>query len=119
MRQAAVHRFSYDGMYEVSLSEPHLGLMRMDIDIDILWGKRQEHKHHRMAFLRQDMAVGFRERMQEDAIAHDASVDEEVLGVATRTAPRRWGHEPGKQQRALSLFNGDQLPADLSPPNRG
>jgi hypothetical protein len=80
-------------MDEVGLSEPYFSLVRVNVDVDVLRGKGQEHEYHRVALFGQDVPVGFGQGMQEDTVAHHAPVDEEVLGIATGATPRRWRHE--------------------------
>jgi hypothetical protein len=50
-------------MHEVRLDETDLGLVRVHIDIDVLWRERQEHEHHRVTLLRESMAICFRKGM--------------------------------------------------------
>ena len=85
-----MHRLSNQVVDEVRLRKAHFGLMGVDIDINILRRKGQEHKHHRMALLRQNVTVGFREGMQENPISDEATVDKQILPVACGAAPRRW-----------------------------
>ena len=68
--------------HDAGIAEAHLGLGRMDVDVDHLGRRFEEQRHHRMAVARQEILVGAAHRAGQQLVAHRAAVDEEILVLA-------------------------------------
>ena len=78
--------------HEAAVTEPHLGLGRVDVDVDLTRIKRDEQRQDRLAVARQIVRVGAAHRAKEELVAHRTAVDEEVL-------PERVGARERRQRR--------------------
>ena len=66
-------------MHQTAITEAHLVLGRVHIDIDYCRIKLQiEHKHW-MTTMKQHIAICLTYRVSNQAVTHDTAIDEEVL----------------------------------------
>ncbi len=67
---------------EAGLAEADFGLGGMDVDVDFLRRHLEEEQDYRVRRGWKDVAVGFAERVEDELVADEALVDEDVDGVA-------------------------------------
>ena len=84
-------------MHDAGVAEAHFGLGRMDVDVDVLRIDMHEEDDRRMTFEVEGIA-GAACGVREDAIFHEAAVDEEEL-VAARSVAEAARDEPGMVPR--------------------
>ena len=75
------------------LAEAHFSLRRMHIDIDFAGRHLQKQQHHGINRGRNDVAVGFGQRVLHQAVANQAPVDEYVDRIAIQLLDLRLGDE--------------------------
>ena len=85
---------------QAGLAKTHLGLGRVDIDVDLLWRHFDKEQHHGKGGWRQDIAVGFAHGMQEQAVADETPIDEAVDGIAVEFLQIRLGGEAADPHEA-------------------
>jgi hypothetical protein len=68
--------------HQRGVAEAHLGLGRMDVDVDRVGRQLEEERHHGVAVARQEILVGAAHRALQQPIAHRPAVDEEILARA-------------------------------------
>ncbi len=90
--QAVAQGADHQPAYEARIAEAHLGLGRMDVDVELVRVEVEVERRQRMAVARQEIGVGGAQGPLKQAVAHRASVDEQVL--VGRVAPRE-----GRQAR--------------------
>ena len=74
-------------MHGAGVPEAHLGLGRVDIDVDPVWVDGKKQAERGLALAMQYVFVGLTHRVGEELVAHEAPVDKEELQVATCTRP--------------------------------
>jgi hypothetical protein len=67
------------------IAEPHLGLGRVDVHVDVGGSMLDEQGRRRMAVAGQEVGIGGAQGPLQQAVAHRAAVDEQILvgGVAS------------------------------------
>ena len=65
--------------HQGGFAKPHLGLGRMNIDVDLGGWPVEKQCHDRVAVARQHVLIGPAHRADEQFIAHRPAVDDEVL----------------------------------------
>ena len=103
------------------LAEAHLGLRRMDIDVDDRGRDFQEQRHQRVAVAGQEIRIGPAQRSEEQAILHRPVIDEEVLHLRIAAVERRQaGISRKTESLALGIDRqricGELLPHDAAEP---
>jgi hypothetical protein len=94
-RQRALDRMEHELMHGTRIAEADLGLGRMDIHVDGARVEFDEHRVGRMTRTVQHVGVRLAQGMRQQAVAHEAAIDEAVLGVASGTREGRLRHETG------------------------
>ncbi len=56
--QRVAQRADDQAAHQARIAEAHLGLGRMDVDVDLVGGAGDEQRHHRMAVAREKVLVG-------------------------------------------------------------
>ncbi len=74
---------------QAGIAEPHLGLGRMHIGIDLAGIERHEQRHHGMAVARQIVGIGRAHRAENELVAHRPAVDEQILPERVGARQRR------------------------------
>jgi hypothetical protein len=69
-------------MHQGRLAEADLGLRRVDVDVDLLRRHLEEEQQHRERGRRQHVAVGFDRGVQDQPVADEPAINEDVDGVA-------------------------------------
>ena len=87
-------------MHEAGLAEADLGLGGMDVDVDLLRGHLEEEQDDGEAGGRDDVAVGLGEGVQDEPVADEAVIDEDVDGVAVEALQLGLGDEAGDAEEA-------------------
>ena len=65
--------------HQPGVAEAHLGLGRMDVDVDRLGRHLEKQRHQRMAVAGEEILVGAAHRAVQQPVAHRPAVDEEIL----------------------------------------
>src|ERR1700683_4715450 len=91
-------------MNELWMAEAHFDFRWMNVHIDFFVRQFQEEKHAREYSGRHDVAIGLADRVQQEAVAHQAPIHEDVDSIAVGTLHFRPGSEPGHPERSRSLF---------------
>jgi hypothetical protein len=87
-------------MHGALLAEADFGLGRMDVDVDLVRGHLEEDEDNGKRCGRDDVAIGFADRVQDEAVADEALVDEDVDGVAIELLQFGLGDEAAHAQRS-------------------
>ena len=85
---------------EAGLAEADLGLGGMDVDVDLLRGHLEEEQDDGEGGGWEDVAIGFAERVEDELVADEALVDEDVDGVAIEFLQLGLGDETGETEVA-------------------
>ena len=85
---------------EGGLAEADLGLGGMDVDVDLFGGHLEKEQDDGEAGGRKDVAVGLGEGVEDEAIADEAAVDEDVDRVAVEFLELGFGDEAGDAEEA-------------------
>ncbi|MBK8689860.1 MAG: hypothetical protein IPN24_16080 [Betaproteobacteria bacterium] len=80
-------------------AKAHLGLLRVDVDVDQPRIEVQPQRIGGLAILMQHVAIGLAQRVREHAVADEAAVDERIPS-ARRCRVRRPHREARQRQRA-------------------
>ncbi len=87
-------------MDEAGLAEADLGFGGVDIDVDLLRGHLEEEENDRVGGGRDDVAVGLGEGVEDELVADEALVDEDVDRVAVELLQFGLGDEAGDAEVA-------------------
>ncbi len=126
VHQRAAHRALHRGKHRVGLPEPHLGLRRVDVDVEILGIHLEEHHRDRVAPHGEQRVIRLDDRVRDGAVLEPAAVDEQadvspvgaVQGGCAHIAAHR-GAAPVMQGRSRSVVRiaisaqGDHLAGEL------
>jgi hypothetical protein len=85
---------------EARLAEADFGFCGVDVDVDLLRGHLEEEKDDGEAGGREDVAVGLAEGVEDELVADEALVDEDVDGVAIEFLQLGLGDEAGEAEVA-------------------
>ncbi len=102
---ARLHERGADGVAdevvdEAGLAEADFGLGGMDVDVDLLRRHLEEEQDDGVGGGRDDVAVGLGERVEDELVADEALVDEDVDGVAIELLQLGLGDEAGDAEVA-------------------
>jgi len=100
LHQRGANRVADEVMHEAGLPEAHLCLSGMDVDINLLRGHLEEEQNNRIGGRWKDVAIGFVERVEDQFVADEALVDEDVDRVAVELLQLRLGDETGDAEVA-------------------
>ena len=84
--------------HQAGVAEAHLGLGRMDVDVDLLGRPVEKQRHDRMAVARQDVLIGAAHRADQQLVAHRPAVDEEILVARQAAVEGRQAGEAGQRE---------------------
>ena len=93
--QRVAQRADDQAAHQCGVAEAHLGLRRMDVDVDLLGRPIDEQRDHRMAVAREHILIGAAHRADQQLVAHRPAVDDEIL-VARRGAVERRQADRGR-----------------------
>ena len=102
---AGLHEGGADGVAdevvdEAGLAEADFGLGGVDVDVDLLRGHLEEEEDDGEDGGRDDVAVGLGEGVEDELVADEALVDEDVDGVAIELLQLGLGDEAGEAEVA-------------------
>ena len=112
--QRGAHRVAHEIMHHALLAEADFGLRRVHIDVHFAAGQIEKQQHHRENRGRQDVAVSLDDGVLDQAVADQASIDEDVNRVAVQLLDFGFGDkavhpefaEAGTSSSASSLVTG-------------
>ena len=87
-------------MDEAGLTEADFGLGGMDVDVDLLWRHLEEEQDDRVRGGRENVAVRLAECVEDESVADEALVDEDVDRVAIEFLQFGFGDEAGEPKVA-------------------
>src|SRR5437762_13854399 len=76
----------------------------MNVNVNLTAGQLQKKEYYREHRGRNDIPVGFSERVLDDAVANQASVDKHVNGIAIELLDFGFGNEAVSAQLAARFF---------------
>lgn len=82
LRERALEGVIDELVHRARFAEADLDLRRVHVDVDPRRVELKEQHVGRMAAAVQDVGVGFAHRVGEQLVAHEATIDEEILRVA-------------------------------------
>ena len=88
--------------YHRGIVETHLGLRRMDVDVDLACRDIEEQCRDRMPVARQHLGIGAADRTHQQPVLHRAPVDDEILVIGD-AAIIGWQSRDPAQHDALAL----------------
>ncbi len=77
--QRLPQRADHQAAHEAGVAEAHLGLGRMDVDVDLRRRAGEVERRGRVPVARQHVGVGRAQRAEQQPVAHRPAVDREVL----------------------------------------
>jgi hypothetical protein len=95
--------------HQGALAKPHLGLGRMNIDVDLGGRPVEKQCHDRVAIPRQHVLIGPAHRADEQSVAHRPAVDDEILIARQSTVQGRQASEPADRRRRRGEPQQDAL----------
>ena len=102
-RQRRLDRMAQRLVHLAAVAEAHLDLGGVHVHVDALGRHLQEQRVGGLAVAVQHVVVGAAHAVGEQAVAHVAAVDVEVLHVAARAGVRRQPGAAGDAQRAAEV----------------
>jgi hypothetical protein len=93
-REAFAQRVEHELVRSLRVTEAHLALGRMHVDVHPCRVDLEEQDEGGMAVVMQHVLVGLTDGVGQQAVAHEAAVDVHVLRVARGSACRGRGDEP-------------------------
>ena len=100
--QRRAQRAHDQATHDPGVAKPHLGLGRMDVDVDHVGRRLEEQRHHRVAVARQEVLVSAAHRAVQQLVAHRTAVDEKILVLRRRPVERRQARET-REPEALAI----------------
>ena len=76
--QRGADRFAHEIVHHALLAKADFSLRRMHVDVDFAGRHVEKQQHHRENRGRQDVAIGLDDGVLDEAVADQASVDEDV-----------------------------------------
>ena len=95
------------------IAEPHLGLGRMDVDVDIAGIDLKIERHQRVAVAGQEVGIGAAQRALQQAVAHRPAVHEQVLVSRVAAIIGRQSGEPGQPHALAFMIDGQGVFREL------
>ena len=83
-----------------AVAEAHLGLRRMHVHVHLFAIAIQEQQRERIAGRRHQVVIGRRKRVQQQAVADQPAVDEQVDRIAVELLHLRAGNEAAQREDA-------------------
>ena len=87
-------------MDKAGLAETDFRLRGMNVDIHFFRRHFEEHEDDGKGGGRHDVAIGLADRVQDEPIAHEALIDEDVNGVAVELLQFGLGEESADAEKA-------------------
>ena len=100
MHQLVANRIAQEIVHQARLAKAHLRLGRMHVDIDLFGRHFQKQQDDRKRGRRNDVAISLDHRVNDQPVAHQAAVDEEIDRVAVELLQLRLGDKSAHPQKA-------------------
>ena len=100
LHEGGAHGVADEVVDEAGLAETDFGLCGVDVDVDLLRGHLEEEQDDGKAGWWEDVAVGLAEGVEDELVADEALVDEDVDGVAIEFLQLGLGDEAGEAEVA-------------------
>ena len=104
---------------QLRVTKAHLGLGRMDIDIDLAARDVEEQRDHRMTIAREQVGIGTTQRADEQPVLHRATVDEQILMVGDAAIVGRQADHPADMDVAAVEIDPDAVRGQIALGQRG
>ena len=117
-RERALERMPHELVHGPRVAKAHLDLGRMHVHIDRARVEIEEQEIGGLPLAVQELGVAFAHRVGEHAVAHVASVHEEVLAIASRLRRLRRAGEPAQAHAARRGLDRHRRLGELAPEER-
>ncbi len=104
--------------HQGGVAEPHLGLRRVNIDVDLLGWAIDEQRDHRVAVAGEHILVGAADRTDQQFVAHRPPVDDEILVARRGAVEGRQPDQPGQPKPAPLGIDLDRILGEVAPQQR-
>ena len=111
--QALLDRPDDEAPDDGGVAKAHLGLGRMDVDVDLARIALDEQGRDRMPVGGQEIEVGPAQRAGQRLVAHRPPVDEQELLGGVRPAEGRQAHPAGKPRALASRVEPNRIQAEV------
>ena len=91
---------AHEVVHETGLAEANFGFRGMNVYIDFFRRQLEKEQHDGKGCGRQDVSIGIRDGVEEQAVAHEAAIDEGVDGIAIELFELGLGGEARQPQMA-------------------
>ncbi len=116
--QRLVQAREQEVMHQSPVPEAHFVLGRVNVDIHHRRVELQIEHEHRMPTMEQHVAIGLTHGMRDEAVAHHAAIDEEVLLIGLGTRVRRQAHPTGQTQAGGLDIQMQRMLEEVAPEQR-
>ncbi len=116
--QRVAQRADDQPAHQCGVAEPHLGLGRMDIDVDLLRRPIDEQRDHRVAVAGEHILVGAADRTDQQLVAHRPPVHDEILVARRGAVEGRQPDKPGQPKPAPLGIDFDRILGKVAPQQR-
>ncbi len=97
------------------VAKAHLGLGRMDVDVDLVGRPVEKQCDDRVAVARQHVLVGAAHRADQQFVAHRPAVDDEVLVARQSPVQGRQADEPAQPKPVALGVDLDRVLGEVAP----
>ena len=111
--QALLDRPDDEAPDDGGVAKAHLGLGRMDVDVDLARFALDEQGGDRMPVGGEEIEIGPAQRAGERLVAHRPPVDEQELLGSVRPAEGRQAHPAGKPRAVASRVEPNRIQAEI------
>ncbi len=103
LQQGIAHHADDEVMYQPRLVESHLMLGGMDIDIHLVWVQLQIEDKGGRTLQPQGFQITLADRVVDQLIPHDPTIDVAVLDLRGRLGRRRGRQQPARERQSQML----------------
>ena len=116
--QRVAQRHDDQPAHRCGVAEPHLGLRRVDVDVDVLRRPVDKQRDHRVAVAGEHILVGAADRPDQQLVAHRPPVDDEILVARRGAVEGRQPDQPGQAKAAPLGIDLDRILGEVAPQQR-
>ena len=111
--QALLDRLNDEAANGLGLAKAHLGLGRMDVDVDFAGIAFDEQGRDPVPVGGQEIEVGPAQRARERLVAHRPPIDEQELLGGVRPAVSRQADPAGEPRAVAARVEGDRVQGEV------